>query len=169
MPLGASRTKFKINYILNIIRTWIYFHFKYRNVRYRGFVRVMKGTHFSTSYGFTLGHKVQIGLNCLFDTSVNIGNNVLIAGHVCFVGKNDHTFDIPGQTIWNGTRGLNLPIIIEDDVWIGYGSIIMAGVRISMGSIVASGSVVTKDVPPCTIVGGNPAKIIKGDFLMTMI
>jgi serine acetyltransferase len=55
-------------------------------------------------------------------------------------------------------------IIIENDVWIGAKATIMSGVKISNGSIVASGSVVTKDVPPYSIVAGNPAKVVKMRF-----
>jgi acetyltransferase-like isoleucine patch superfamily enzyme len=55
----------------------------------------------------------------------------------------------------------DLPIYIEDDVWIGARSIILSGVRIGEGSIVAAGSVVTKSVPPYSIVGGVPARVIK--------
>jgi len=57
--------------------------------------------------------------------------------------------------------GSFVPIVIEDDVWIGANATILKGVRISRGSIVGSGAVVTKDVPPYSIVGGNPAKIIR--------
>lgn len=52
-------------------------------------------------------------------------------------------------------------VSIEDDVWIGGHSIILPGVTVGRGSIVAAGAVITKDVPPFTIVGGNPARIIK--------
>ena len=52
-------------------------------------------------------------------------------------------------------------IIIEDDVWIGWGAIILKGVRVGEGSIIGAGSVVTRDVQPFTIVGGNPAEFIK--------
>ena len=55
-------------------------------------------------------------------------------------------------------------IIVENDVWIGATSTIMSGVRISNGSVVAGGSVVTKDVPPYAIVAGNPAKVVKYRF-----
>ncbi len=54
--------------------------------------------------------------------------------------------------------------IVGNDVWIGYGSIIMPGVNIGNGSIIAAGSVVTKDVKPYSMVGGNPAKLIKMRF-----
>ncbi|WP_417171784.1 DapH/DapD/GlmU-related protein, partial [Alistipes putredinis] len=52
-------------------------------------------------------------------------------------------------------------ILVEDDVWIGHGATILAGVRIGQGAIVAAGAVVNKDVPPYAIVGGVPAKILK--------
>lgn len=60
-------------------------------------------------------------------------------------------------------------IVVEDDAWIGYGSTILSGVRIGQGAVVAAGSVVTKDVPPYAIVGGNPAKIIKYRFSEELI
>lgn len=53
------------------------------------------------------------------------------------------------------------PIIIDDDCWLGFGSEILSGVHIGKHSIVAARAVVTKDVPPYTIVAGNPAKIVK--------
>ena len=164
MPIGASRLKFSINYILNTLRSWYYFHIKNRNVEYRGFVRVMKGTIFNKNYKFKLGKNVQFGYNCLLDVPAIIGNNVLFAGNVTLLGKNAHTFDTPCKTIWSGERGETAPVTVEDDVWIGFGSIIMSGVTIGAGAVVAAGSVVTKDVPPCAIVGGNPAKIIKYRF-----
>jgi serine acetyltransferase len=55
-------------------------------------------------------------------------------------------------------------IVIDDDVWIGYGVTILSGVHIGQGAVVAAGAVVTKDVPPYAIVGGVPAKIIKYRF-----
>lgn len=55
-------------------------------------------------------------------------------------------------------------IIVGDDAWIGFGSIIMPGVRIGQGAVIAAGSIVTKDVPAYSIVGGTPAKLIKKRF-----
>ena len=60
-------------------------------------------------------------------------------------------------------------IIVDDDVWIGYGATIMSGVHISQGAVIAAGAVVTKDVPPYAIVGGVPAKVIKYRFEPEMI
>lgn len=61
------------------------------------------------------------------------------------------------------------PILIGDDVWIGHGALILSGVEIGQGAVVAAGSVVTKDVPPYAVVGGVPAKIIKYRFEADMI
>ncbi len=60
-------------------------------------------------------------------------------------------------------------IIVDDDVWIGYGATILSGVHIGQGAVVAAGAVVSKDVPPYAIVGGVPAKVIKYRFNQEMI
>lgn len=80
------------------------------------------------------------------------------------VGKDDHLFNIIGKTIWNSPRGDSFKTVIGNDVWIGHGAIIIAGVHIGDGAIIAAGSVVTKDVQSYSIVGGNPAKFIKKRF-----
>ena len=80
------------------------------------------------------------------------------------MGKEDQTYNIHGKYIWNGKRGDNGTTIVEDDVWIGTGAIILSGVKIGAGSIIAAGAVVTKDVPPCEIHGGVPAKKIRDRF-----
>lgn len=164
MPNGASRLNFTVRYILNRLRTWYIFHIRYPWVRYDGFVRVMKGTGFAQNMDIRIGHNVQFGDYCNVASNVHFGNNILMAGRVCFVGKQDHTFSTPGQTIWDGERGDNGTTVIEDDVWIGTATIIMSGITIGMGSIVAAGSVVTKDIPPCEIWGGVPARRIRDRF-----
>lgn len=165
MPNGASKLNFTLRYIFNIMRTWYLFHVRYPWVKYRGFVRVMKGTSFAQNMDVKIGNNVQFGDYCNIASNVHFGDNILMAGKVSFVGKHDHTFDIPGQPIWQGERGYNGTTIIENDVWIGTGAIIMSGVTIGKGSIVAAGSIVTKNIPPCEIWGGNPAKKIKDRFI----
>ena len=129
----------------------------------------------------------------MFDTSlVNVGKNTyggirviaynndckLIIGSYCSIGP-ETTFLLSGEHHIN--RLTTYPfkvrvlgeasesfgkgdIVLDDDVWIGYGAIINSGVHIGKGAVIAAGSVVTKDVEPYTIVGGNPAKPIRKRF-----
>lgn len=100
-----------------------------------------------------------------------IGDYCSIAPNVQFVLASDHSYKglstypfkvkILGQEAEAISKG---DIIVKDDVWIGLNSIILSGVTIGQGAIVAAGSVVTKDVPDYAIVGGNPAKVIKYRF-----
>lgn len=90
---------------------------------------------------------------------IKIGNNVSIA-HNCSLITFNHTWDNHDLPIkYNPT--LEAPITIEDDVWVGCGVRIMPGVVLGSRSVIAAGSVVVKDVPPNTLVGGIPAKVIK--------
>lgn len=149
----------------NTIRTWLYFHLRAPWVRRSGFVRIPWSTRlWSPHHDITLGDRVQFGSHCFVQCDLAIGNDVLIASHVAFVGRDDHRFDLVGRTIWDSPRGDNYRTVVGDDVWIGHGAIIVAGVEIGEGSIVAAGSVVVKDVPPYAIVGGNPAKLIRVRF-----
>ncbi|MDO6802758.1 acyltransferase [Wenyingzhuangia sp. 1_MG-2023] len=163
MPANSSRFTFALRYYFNILRTWFVFNFKYPWVEYRGFVRVMKKTSFARM-DISIGDNVQFGEYCNVAYKTVFKNNVLIAGRVCFVGKNDHVFNIPGKYIWNGERGEDGVCVVNTDVWIGHGCTIVGGVNIGMGSIVAAGSVLTRDVPPCEIWGGVPAKKIRERF-----
>ncbi len=112
-----------------------------------------------------VGDYVFIGRHVHIDSNVKIGHFVQIASNVAVVGG-DHRFDIEGVPAkFTGRDGREeLLTIIDDDAWIGYGSIIMNGVNIGRGAIVAAGSVVTKDVPAYAIVGGIPSKIIRYRF-----
>ena len=134
------------------------------NIQENACLHVSVGSSMTIGKNVTIGHNVQFGIGTDVATNVHFGNNILVAGGVRFVGRQDHSFDVPGQTIWKGGRGVNAPIEIEDDVWIGAGSVILSGVKIARGAIVAAGSVVTKDVPPCEIWGGNPARKIRDRF-----
>ncbi len=97
----------------------------------------------------SIGDRTQI--HCC--KKVAIGNYVLVSWDVNFLENNFHTTTDGGIT--------SAPIVIADRVWIGCRAIILGGVTIGEGSIVAAGSVVTRDVPPGTLVAGNPAKVIR--------
>jgi len=104
-----------------------------------------------------------INRGCTIGPRVKIGKYVMLAPEVAFVG-NDHITKCAGvPMIFSGRPDLK-DTVVQDDVWIGLRSIINAGVTIGRGSIVAAGSVVTRDVEPYSIVGGIPAKFIGRRF-----
>ena len=103
----------------------------------------------------TINHMTQISV----ENRVEIGNNCVIAGESAIFDNNSHGLHYENDR--KMTKNDVAPIKIEDHVWIGMKSTIFKGVTIGKGSVVAACSVVTKDVPPMTLVGGNPAQIIK--------
>ena len=104
-----------------------------------------------------------IGPRCNITQCVTIGKYTMLASDVMIVGA-DHNYHNPELPIIFSGREDRRPTVIGEDCWIGAGSTIMAGVTIGDGAIVAAGSVVTKDIPPCVIVGGAPARFIKKRF-----
>lgn len=155
-----------IRTIMNYIRSWYMLKFRYRWINSNGFLRIPTETRiWSPHKDITFGHNVQFGTNCKIQCDIEFKNYVLIASNVSFIGRDDHLFDKVGIPIWNSGRGDSFKTHIGNDIWIGHGAIIMGGVRIGDGAIIAAGAVVTKDVEPCTIVGGNPAKKIKNRFM----
>ncbi len=106
-----------------------------------------------------IGEHTRIGLRNTIVGPVQIGNNVILAQNVVLSGLN-HNYEDISQPIH--LQGVNVdPIIVEEGAWIGANSIITAGVKIGKHSIIGGGSVVTRNVPPFSVVAGNPAKIIK--------
>ena len=112
-------------------------------------------------------HKLQVGENfslhdfCYVDAvgGVKVGNNVSIAHGSSLISFNHSWGSLELPIKYNPIS--KAPIVIEDDVWVGCGVRIMSGVTIGKRSVVAAGSVVVKDVPANTVVGGVPAKFIK--------
>jgi acetyltransferase-like isoleucine patch superfamily enzyme len=92
---------------------------------------------------------------------ITIGKNCLIAANCQIIdtSRHDLSFDNPEKRLIPSAK--TKPVEIGDNVWIGANSIILPGVTIGSGSVIAAGSVVTKNIPPYTLAGGNPAKIIK--------
>jgi acetyltransferase-like isoleucine patch superfamily enzyme len=111
--------------------------------------------------GLNVGNNVGISQNCYIQVRgfVEIGNNVIFGPNVSIFSEN-HNFN-SNQKFINEQGETRKGVIIEDGVWIGSGSIILDGVTIGMNSIIAAGSVVNKNVPPNSIFGGVPAKLIK--------
>jgi chloramphenicol O-acetyltransferase type B len=120
-----------------------------------------------------IGRNFYIGRDSFIETDVVIGDNVMLGNRVALVGRYDHHYQQVGTPIrlamqirdkaydW---KGLQYITTIENDVWIGYGSTIMGGVRIGEGSIIGACSLVTKDVEPYSIYAGVPARKVRGRF-----
>lgn len=120
-----------------------------------------------------IGDDVYIGRHSQIECDAIIGNNVMFGNGVALVGRYDHNFQQIGTPTRRASqirdadyswKGLQSKVVVEDDVWIGYGAIVLSGVTLKEGSIVAAGSVVTKDVEAYAIVGGNPARKIGERF-----
>jgi len=120
-----------------------------------------------------IGKNFYMGKGSIIEADAEIGDNVIWGNNVALVGKYDHHYQQIGLTIRQASairdndyewKGLSLLTVIENDVWVGYGSILMSGVTICEGSIVAAGSVVTKNVEPYSIYAGVPAKKIANRF-----
>ncbi len=109
-----------------------------------------------------IGDNVGIsGSTICATTSVTIGNNVLI-GSGCLISDTDsHPIDWEDRLYDRNQKTRKAPIVIKDNAFIGARSIILKGVTIGEGAVIGAGSVVSKDVPPYSIVCGNPARVVK--------
>lgn len=111
--------------------------------------------------GLEMGDNVGIAQNCFIQVrgKISIGNNVIFGPGVS-VFSESHIFDDPElPVVLQGEKRQGVKI--EDGVWVGAQAVILDGVRVGKNSIIAAGSVVNKDVPEYSIVGGVPAKVIK--------
>jgi len=106
-----------------------------------------------------IGYHTRIGLHNTIIGPVTIGHHVNLAQGITVTALN-HNFEDKIQRI--DAQGVSTkPVVIGDDIWIGANAVVLPGVSIGNHSVVAAGAVVTKDVPPHTLVAGVPAKIIK--------
>jgi len=112
-----------------------------------------------------IGHDTTVNYQTLISCarSVTIGNHCRLAGEIKIFDNNSHPTDYRARRVNGGRMSAEdvAPVVIEDDVWIGTGSLVMKGVHIGRGAIVAAGAVVTKSVPPFSVVAGNPARVVK--------
>ena len=106
-----------------------------------------------------IGHHTRIGLHNTVIGPVTIGNHVNLAQGITVTALNHNFSDTSKRIDQQGVS--TTPVTIGDDIWIGANAVILPGVTIGNHSVVAAGAVVTKDVPPYTLVGGVPARIIK--------
>jgi acetyltransferase-like isoleucine patch superfamily enzyme len=141
-----------------------------------GEIHIGDGVRIGGRNTWTVGYKVSTGARLVIGNRVNIGyQNVLAAavsieiGDGTLLAPNVQIYDNPSHPVSPAARLRNdsfaledaRPVRIGENVWIGTGAMIMRGVTIGDGSIVAAASVVTRDVPPASLVAGNPATVIR--------
>ncbi|SDY54135.1 maltose O-acetyltransferase [Proteiniborus ethanoligenes] len=123
-------------------------------------VNIEHGAFFGSGENIEIGDNSGLGINCSVSGPLKIGRDVMMGPEVMIFTSNHEISDVNIPMIEQGDTPKKA-VLIEDDVWIGARAIILPGVHIRKGAVVAAGAVVTKDVPSYAIVGGNPAKIIK--------
>lgn len=162
------------SFLINIV-------YKYRMVRFKHYWKKRNTNNKTTVNCIFSPEIVTVGNNTYGELNIVSFRNVtrLFIGNFCSIGQNVNFILDAGHILNNistypfKTALLNYKneeaiskgnIIIDDDVWIGFGATIMSGVHIGQGAVIAAGSVVTKDIPPYAVVGGVPAKVIKYRF-----
>jgi len=158
-----------LNKILRRINSWwidiidnirvVYLNFFLRTMGAN--VRIKKDCIISCPNNLTIGDNIYIGNNCMLhaEGGITIGSDTMI-GPYTTVWTSNHIFrdkKIPIRL--QGSR--NEAVVIEDDVWIGANVVILPGVTVGKGSVIGAGAVVTKNIKPYIVVGGNPARMIR--------
>lgn len=124
-------------------------------------VNIERKAKFGTGRDIELGDNSGIGIDCVVAPGTKIGNNVMMAPQCYLLPSMSHKFDsIDVPMCEQGTKE-NGNIVIGDDCWIGTRSIILAGRTVKRGSIIAAGTVLIKDYPEYSIIGGNPSRLIR--------
>ena len=123
-------------------------------------INVEHGAYFANGRDIEIGNNSGLGIHCRVLGPICIGNDVMMGPDVIIITQNHNCTrtDIPMNIQGSLTAKR---VVVGDDVWIGARVIILPGVCIGNGSIIGSSAVVTKDVPPYSIIGGNPARILK--------
>ena len=133
-------------------------------------LRISGNVTFIVAYKATENPTIEIGNEVYFGYAtilacaerITIGNRGLCAQGVQIYDNNTHPLDPVARAKNLPVERENVqPVVIEDDVWIGGNATILKGVRIGRGSVVATQAVVSRDVPPMSVVAGNPAKVVK--------
>lgn len=151
--------------VLNSFRNLLLFRIRYPWIKYGRDVHVQWSTTFwSPNKRIQIGDHVGIGPYCEVNTDLTIKSHVVIASRVGLVARDAHSIHTIGRSVFDGPRGDRLEILIEDDVWIGFGAIVLSGVVVGRGSIIGAGAVIHKDVPPYSIVVPPAMRVARSRF-----
>ncbi|CAH6887180.1 Acetyltransferase [Vibrio chagasii] len=123
-------------------------------------VNVNRGAYFGSGLNISIGDNSSIGENCKIANDTGIGNDVMMAPEVLIFSVTHETKEINLPMRIQGNKSPR-SVRIGNNVWIGQRAIILPGVTIHDGAIVAAGSIVTKDVCENEVVAGNPARVVK--------
>lgn len=146
MVIGDGEIEIGDNCVIGNQQTWVV------GLKVFDRARLVIGDHTTINYRtlISVAQEVRIGRHCM------------LAGEIKIFDNNSHPTDhLARRANQPLSAGDVAPVLIGDDVWIGAGAVIMKGVRIGEGAIVAAGAVVVDDVAPFTVVGGNPARVLK--------
>ena len=121
-------------------------------------LKVFEGATLEIGSHSTLGYMNVISVA----KSVKIGDHCLFAGEIKILDNNSHSLDFEQRRAHAPLEPADVaPVVIEDDVWIGTNCVVLKGVTIGRGAVIAAGAVVVRDIPAYTVAAGNPAKVIK--------
>lgn len=136
-------------------------------------VHIGMGSVLEATVGLTVGDDVYIGKGCTVECNGSIGRGVMLANRVGLVGRHDHDVSAVGRMVrhapWIGDADFDPAkkaerLVVEDDVWIGYGAVVLSGTTVARGAVVAAGAVVHRSVPPYAVVAGVPARVVGWRF-----
>lgn len=129
--------------------------------RLGGFPFVYKGVYFEHSYGIDAGANLHVSAGAVLygRGGLVIGDDVMI-GHHATIYSSQHRWDLGPEIPMIRQGHASAPVTIGDDVWIGAHAVVLPGVRIARGTVVAAGAVVNRDTAPYTIVAGVPARVV---------
>lgn len=150
-----------ITSIIKLIRKIRQYYWKHRLKKCGNNFTCCSGVKIHNAKNFEVGNNVRIGENSYINASGGLifGNNIQLGPKV-FIWTTNHNYFSPKKLPFDNIK-IHKKIFINDNVWIGANTTLIPGITIGEGAVIAMGSVVTKDVPACAVVGGNPAKILK--------
>lgn len=168
---GEARPRLWVKWFVN---PFVHRHGKGSHIRFRTRMDVLPFNRFALGAGSTIesfctinngvgdvliGDGTLVGMSNVLIGPVTVGNDVIMAQNIVVSGLN-HAYEDISQPISKQPVRTS-PIVIEDECWIAANVVIVAGVTIGKHSVVAAGSVVTKNIPPYSVAAGNPAKVIR--------